>query len=127
MPAGGLPFPDLHPQSPQSPFTYDVLWSAVLHLLGQAAVFGSLAVLLDIGILQLLRSFTARWHAVAQSKGLDHKYRRLALQDSQLPCAAPITREAPVEGVEGGDEDVVAEKEAVLAGDGLTAAAVSSG
>jgi hypothetical protein len=105
----------------------------VLHLLGQAAVFGSMAVLFDIGVLRLLRSIRSCWPALPQGRASVHPYQRLAVQDAGMPhlsdqSAAQSSAEPPItiEGVEGGDEDVLAEKEAVLAGDGFAAAAVSN-
>jgi len=50
------------------------------------------------------------------------------VQDAGRPRAAQSSAETPVtiEGIGLGDEDVLAEKEAVLAGDGFATAAVSS-
>lgn len=56
MSAGGLPVPGLEPEGPHNPFTYSVLGTAVVHLLGQSVVFGATAVLYDVGLMQLMRS-----------------------------------------------------------------------
>lgn len=63
--AGGLPIPGLQPKGPTNPFAFEVLGVAVVHLLLQAAAFGTATVLLDVGLLQLLwpvwRAMKARW------------------------------------------------------------------
>jgi hypothetical protein len=55
LPAGALPVPGLQPEGPSNPFAFDVLGVAVLHLMAQALLFGAAVVLLDVGLLQLLR------------------------------------------------------------------------
>lgn len=51
---GAIPIPGL-PHGPTNPFTYSVLGSAVVHLLAQTLVFGAAAVLVDVGVMQILR------------------------------------------------------------------------
>lgn len=57
---GALPIPGL-PHGTTSPFTYPVLGSAVLHLAAQAVVFGAATVLVDVGVMQLLRRLWRRF------------------------------------------------------------------
>lgn len=60
--AGGLPVPGLQPRGPSNPFAFEVLGVAVLHLLGQTLLFGSAVLLLEVGLLQLLRP---AWQRIA--------------------------------------------------------------
>lgn len=46
----------MQPEGPHNPFAYSVLGVAVVHLLVQALLFGLAAVLLDVGLLRLLRA-----------------------------------------------------------------------
>lgn len=59
--AGALPIPGF-PHGPSTPFTYSVLGSAVVHLLAQTLVFGAAAVLVDVGVMQILRRAWAGMH-----------------------------------------------------------------
>lgn len=56
---GVIPIPGL-PHGPTNPFAYSVLGSAALHLAAQTLVFGAAAVLVDVGLMQLVRRLWAR-------------------------------------------------------------------
>ncbi|KAF8072728.1 Abca17 [Scenedesmus sp. PABB004] len=95
----GLPVPGLQPEGPTDPFAWEVLGTALAHLAAQAVVFGGAAVLLDVGVGQLLR----RW---------------------RRPARPPPAR--PRRGAPGLAEDagVAAERRAVQAGERLDEAMV---
>lgn len=90
--SGALPIPGL-PHGPTSPFTYPVLGSAVVHLLAQTLVFGAGTVLIDVGVMQLLRR---AWHRMVHHASSTHSDSRTPPDGStlavttgkQLPAAA---------------------------------------
>jgi hypothetical protein len=102
--AGAIPIPGL-PHGPTNPFTYAVLGSAVVHLLAQTLVFGATAVLVDIGVMQILRR---AWAGV-------HNASRKRLSHSGEPAPSASTADA----------DVVAERHAVRDGLDVNQAMVS--
>eukprot|EP00878_Enallax_costatus_P019215 GHUV01020268.1.p1 GENE.GHUV01020268.1~~GHUV01020268.1.p1 ORF type:complete len:1409 (+),score=442.81 GHUV01020268.1:441-4229(+) len=156
--AGALPIPGLQPEGPHNPFAYSVLGTAVVHLLAQALVFGLATVLVDVGLLQLLRPV---WYwcrsCLGMSQGQQHLAHLTVVSASRAAeegqalrptglhqgagthgdvkmagaagklAASPAEVEAGI-SVDGGllaeDDDVVAERCAVEAGEGLQEAMV---
>jgi hypothetical protein len=80
--AAAIPIPGL-PHGPTNPFTYSVLGSAVVHLLAQTVVFGAAAVLVDVGVMQLLRRTWAGMHRPAHKHQHHHHH-----SSSSSPSAA---------------------------------------
>lgn len=134
--AAAIPIPGL-PHGPTNPFTYSVLGSAVVHLLAQTVVFGAAAVLVDVGVMQLLRRTWAGMHRPA------HQH-----QHSSSPSAAHAQQAGPAGkawqqagggdsgdsgrpagvlqlSVAGVDADVAAERTAVESEEGFEQAMVS--
>lgn len=133
MCTGALPIPGL-PHGPTNPFCYSVLGSGVVHLLAQTLVFGAAAVLIDVGVMQLLRR---AWLGMHRQK---HKHHSSSTAEGtgEAAEAAAWKGDGAGVGVDGGaaglrlslggdeDADVAAERRAVKAGQGDEQAMVSA-
>lgn len=138
---GAIPIPGL-PHGPTNPFTYSVLGSAVVHLLAQTVVFGAAAVLVDIGLMQILRRAWAGMHKPVHKHHHPQHSSQRASQDSQreaLAGKAWVQYDAVADAengdvglggsrlsMSGVDADVAAERVAVEEGQSLTQAMVSN-
>lgn len=125
---GALPIPGF-PHGPSTPFTYSVLGSAVVHLLAQTLVFGAAAVLLDVGVMQILRRAWAGMQHAGRHKPHTH---HSSSKGTHVHAGADVEAGvAPVHGIPGDaagvDADVAAERVAVEAADSLEQAMVSCG
>lgn len=111
---GAVPIPGL-PHGPSSPFTYSVLGSAVLHLAAQTLLFGAATVLLDTGVMQLLRRAWRATHRQQQHQRQHHQHDHNHQQQHQQPpgskaqeglAAAPVAHKQGVHNSQVSDEEM---------------------
>lgn len=123
---GALPIPGL-PHGPTNPFCYSVLGSAVVHLMAQTLVFGAAAVLVDVGVMQLLRRTwlgmhrrSRKHHSSSTAEAADGPAGGLAGRKDGT--GAGDDHDGTAAGLRlslgGDDADVAAERLAVKAGQG---------
>jgi hypothetical protein len=125
---GALPIPGL-PHGPTNPFCYSVLGSTVLHLLAQTLIFGAAAVLIDVGVMQLLRRAwlgmhrrSRKHHSSSAAEAADGPAGGLAGRKDGTGAGGDHDGTAAAHGLRlslgGDDADVAAERAAVKAGQG---------